>query len=53
MFPKNKIPYNKPEGKNIFYKLEEPDDSVLNPKIKIKSQKEIKTEVRTKILLKK
>jgi len=49
---KNKIPYYKPEGKNIYYKLEDIDDFVLNPKNKIKSHKEIETEVRTKILLK-
>jgi excisionase family DNA binding protein len=48
---KNKIPYYKPEGKNIFYKLEDLDAFILNPKNRIKSHKEIESEVRTKIVL--
>lgn len=50
---KNKIPYYKPDGKIIFYKLEDVDSYVLDPKNRIKSHKEIEIEVRTMILLKK
>lgn len=49
---KNKIPYYKPEGKIVFYKLEDVDAYILDPKNRIKSHKEIATEVRTKIVLK-